>query len=140
MTAAICYDRNAWTPSGVIFWPIDLADKSDTRPPASWTFRGRLLPHVQEDNDSVEPIPPQESGQPRAYTPIYLRHLRDVRAVERATIPVENIRVPILLVSGTDDQMRRRRFLLTFRCTVSSQMISRRQMLQFLEAAAGDRR
>jgi dienelactone hydrolase len=42
---------------------------------------------------------------PKAYTPIYLRHLRDEHAVERATIPVENIRGPILLVSGTDDQM-----------------------------------
>ena len=40
-----------------------------------------------------------------AYTPIYLKHLRDARAVERATIPVENIRGPVLLVSGADDQM-----------------------------------
>jgi dienelactone hydrolase len=40
-----------------------------------------------------------------AYAPIYLKHLRDQRAVERATIAVENIRGPVLLVSGTDDQM-----------------------------------
>jgi len=31
--------------------------------------------------------------------------LRDARAVERATIPVEKIRGPVQLVSGVDDQM-----------------------------------
>ena len=96
---------SAWVPSGVMFWPIGLAEQGDTRPPASWTWRGKPLPYLQENNGSVEPLPPQQPGQPTAYTPIYLRHLRDERAVERATIPVENIRGPILLVSGTDDQM-----------------------------------
>ncbi|MEH2517681.1 dienelactone hydrolase [Bradyrhizobium sp. AZCC 1610] len=96
---------SAWVPSGVIFGPIGLAEKADSRPAASWTFRGKPLPYLQQNNDSVEPIPAQEPGKPRAYTPIYLNHLRDVGAVERAMIPVENIRGPILLVSGTDDQM-----------------------------------
>ena len=96
---------SAWVPSGIVFWPIGLAENDDPRPPASWTFRGKPLPYLQENNESVEPLPPQQPGQPKAYTPIYLRHLRDEHAVERATIPVENIRGPILLVSGTDDQM-----------------------------------
>jgi pimeloyl-ACP methyl ester carboxylesterase len=88
-----------------MFWPIGLAENDDPRPPASWRFRGKPLPYLQENNESVEPLPPQQPGQLKAYTPIYLRHLRDEHAVERATIPVENIRGPILLVSGTDDQM-----------------------------------
>jgi fermentation-respiration switch protein FrsA (DUF1100 family) len=96
---------SAWVPSGVMFWPVGVAEKGDTRPPASWTWRGKPLPYLQENNERVEPLPPQQPGQPMAYTPIYLKHLRDQRAVERATIPVENIRGPILLVSGTDDQM-----------------------------------
>jgi hypothetical protein len=96
---------SAWVPSGIMFWPIGLAENDDPRPPASWTFRGKPLPYLQENNESVEPLPPQQPGQPEAYTPIHLRHLRDEHAVERATIPVENIRGPILLVSGTDDQM-----------------------------------
>ncbi|HWS63404.1 MAG TPA: acyl-CoA thioesterase/bile acid-CoA:amino acid N-acyltransferase family protein [Steroidobacteraceae bacterium] len=96
---------SAWVPSGVMFWPIGLAEQGDTRPPASWTWRGKPLPYLQENNGSVEPLPPQQPGQPTAYTPVYLRHLRDERAVERATIPVEKIRGPVLLVSGTDDQM-----------------------------------
>jgi dienelactone hydrolase len=96
---------SAWVPSGVMFWPIGLAEKGDTRPAASWRLNDKPLPYLQANNDSVEPLPPQRPGQPKAYTPIYLRHLRDERAVERATIPVENIRGPVLLVSGTDDQM-----------------------------------
>jgi dienelactone hydrolase len=96
---------SAWVPSGVMFWPIGLAEKGDARPPASWTWRGKPLPYLQENNERVEPLPPQQPGQPMAYTPIYLKQLRDQRAVERATIPVENIQGPVLLVSGTDDQM-----------------------------------
>jgi hypothetical protein len=53
----------------------------------------------------MEALPIAEVGHPVAFTPYYLGHLRDTRAVERATIPVEKTRGPILLVSGTDDQM-----------------------------------
>jgi hypothetical protein len=63
------------------------------------------LSYLQENNDSVEPIPPQQPGEPWAYTPIYLRYLHDARAVEHATIPLENRRGPVLLVSGTGDKM-----------------------------------
>jgi hypothetical protein len=42
---------------------------------------------------------------PAAYAPFYRSQLRDARAVERATIPVEKIRGPAQLVSGVDDQM-----------------------------------
>ena len=88
-----------------MFWPLGLSEEGNARPCASWTFRGEPLPYLQENNDSVEPIPPEQPGKPRAFTPIYLRHLRDKRAVERSTIPVENTNGPVLLVSGTDDQM-----------------------------------
>jgi dienelactone hydrolase len=37
--------------------------------------------------------------------PRYLSQLRDADAVERATIPVEKTRGPILLISGKDDQL-----------------------------------
>jgi dienelactone hydrolase len=96
---------SAWVPSGVVFWPLGLPEPSDTRYRAAWTLGGKPLPFLQEINSMVEPIPPQNPGEIRAFTPIYLRHLGDARALERATIPVENTRGPILLVSGTDDQM-----------------------------------
>ena len=55
------------------------------------------------------PVPPPtaspEAGRPAAFAPYYLGQLRDSSAVERATIPVEKTRGPILLVSGTDDHM-----------------------------------
>ena len=95
----------AWVPSGVTFWALGLAEPGDTRPRAAWTFRGKPLPYLQENNASMEPLPPVEPGRPVAFAPVYLNHLRDTRAVERATIPAEKTRGPILLVSGTDDQM-----------------------------------
>jgi len=95
----------AWVPSGVVFWALGLAEPGDTRPRAAWTFRGKPLPYLQENNISMEPSPVVEPERMVAFTPVYLSHLRDARAVERATIPVEKTRGPILLVSGTDDQM-----------------------------------
>jgi dienelactone hydrolase len=96
---------SAWVPSGVMFWPIGDAEPGDTRPPASWTWRGEPLPYLQENNACVDAGEPPDTGEPIAYAPIYLRHLEDSAAVERATIPVEKIRGPVLLVSGNDDQM-----------------------------------
>jgi dienelactone hydrolase len=95
----------AWVPSGVVFWALGLPERGDTRPRASWTFRGKPLPYLQENNASVGTPPVAQRGRPVAFTPFYLSHLRDAAAVERATIPVERTHGPILLVSGTDDQM-----------------------------------
>jgi dienelactone hydrolase len=95
----------AWVPSGVVFWALGLAEPGDTRPRAAWTFRGRALPYLQENNTSGDPLPKHPPGRAVAYTPFYRSQLRDARAVERATIPVEKIRGPVQLVSGVDDQM-----------------------------------
>ena len=95
----------AWVPSGVVFWALGLAEPGDTRPRVAWTFRGRPLPYLQENNTSGDPEPAREPGRPVAYAPFYRSHLRDTRAVERATIPVEKIRGPVQMVSGVDDQM-----------------------------------
>ena len=94
----------AWVPSGVVFWALGLAEPGDARPRASWTFRGKPLPYLQENNSAVGAAPVLQPGRPIAYAPIYLSHLQDKQAVERATIPVENIKGPVQLVSGTDDQ------------------------------------
>jgi fermentation-respiration switch protein FrsA (DUF1100 family) len=95
----------AWVPSGVMFWGIGPNESTDPRNRASWTFKGRPLPYLQQDNRFVAPPPAMERGRPIAYAPIYRAHLQDRRAVERATIPVERIRGPVQLVSGGDDQM-----------------------------------
>jgi dienelactone hydrolase len=94
----------AWVPSGVVFWALGLAEPGDARPRAAWTFRGKPLPYLQENNSGVGAAPVAQPGRPIAYAPIYLSHLQDKQAVERATIPVENIKGPVQLVSGIDDQ------------------------------------
>jgi fermentation-respiration switch protein FrsA (DUF1100 family) len=71
----------AWVPSGVVFWALGLAEPGDTRPRAAWTFRGKPLPYLQENNASAEPPPVAEAGRPVAFTPFYLSHLRDTRAL-----------------------------------------------------------
>ena len=47
----------AWAPSGVTFWALGLAEPGDTRPRAAWTFRGKPLPYLQENNANMEPSP-----------------------------------------------------------------------------------
>jgi pimeloyl-ACP methyl ester carboxylesterase len=95
----------AWVPSGVMFWALGLGEPEDTRPRAAWTFRDKPLPCLQENNSGHDLEPEAEPGLPIAHTPFYRSFLRDSQAVERATIPVEKTQGPILLVSGTDDQM-----------------------------------
>jgi dienelactone hydrolase len=94
----------AWVPSGVVFWALGLAEPGDTRPRAAWTFQGKPLPYLQENNTSMGTLG-AEAGRPATFAPYYLNQLHDSSAVERATIPVEKTRGPILLVSGTDDHM-----------------------------------
>jgi dienelactone hydrolase len=96
---------SAWVPSGVMFWGIGHNESGDPCDRASWTFRGEPLPYLQQDNPFAEKTPTLERGKPVAYAPIYRSHLKDLRAVERSTIPVENIRGPVQIVSGGDDQM-----------------------------------
>jgi dienelactone hydrolase len=93
---------SAWVPSGVMFWGIGWSDPRDR---ASWTFRGSPLPYLQQNNSFATTAPVQERGRPFAYAPVYRSHLKDAVAVERSTTPVENIRGPVQLVSGGDDQM-----------------------------------
>jgi dienelactone hydrolase len=93
---------SAWVPSGVVFWGIGWSDPGDR---SSWTFRGKPLPYLQQDNPFAATVPVLERGCPFAYAPVYRSHLGDESAVERSTIPVENICGPVQLVSGGDDQM-----------------------------------
>jgi dienelactone hydrolase len=100
---AICY-----APSSVRWGPVGgLA----TLGKAAWRWRGQPLPQM--------PRPPfirfaAEIGKlalsrvlrtPYRETPSFETALRGVRGVQEATIPVERICGPVLLISGTDDQL-----------------------------------
>jgi BAAT / Acyl-CoA thioester hydrolase C terminal len=56
-------------PSGVVFWALGLAEPGDARPPVAWTFRGKPLPYLQENNTSGDPPPAPEPGRVRAVLP-----------------------------------------------------------------------
>jgi dienelactone hydrolase len=86
-------------PSGVINGAI-ARDPTTVNSPA-WTYRGEPLPFVPRD----ESLNDRWGEGPIPLTPMYLAAIEDTRAVRRATIPVERINGPVLLISGADDQM-----------------------------------
>src|SRR5213594_4348323 len=93
----------AYVASGVLHGPFEPHDPPDT--PPCWTSRGQPLPYLQEHNATDDPTSVDCTKSPVAESPRYLSQLRDVNAVERATIPVERTHGPIVLVSGQDDQI-----------------------------------
>lgn len=91
--------------SGVIYQGISPYSGS---PRARWTYRGMPLPFVPFKEDLryyLESRWKHLTGQPPRATPLYLASLRDPDLVEKASIPVEKIQGPVLLISGSDDQV-----------------------------------
>lgn len=94
----------AYVPSHVVHAGVGGGTGTGTHP--SWTRRGTPVPFV--------PFPPRRANGPGhgpageqsvALTPRFLEALSDETIVEKATIPVERIKGPVLLISGEDDQM-----------------------------------
>jgi hypothetical protein len=69
-------------------------------PRASWSRAASDLPFVPAGADPLYRPPP---GFPIRPTVNYEHRLRDAAAVDRARIPVERIRGPIMLIAGGDD-------------------------------------
>lgn len=87
----------AYAPSGVLWGAVGA-------PGPAWTYRGEPLP-VAPDR-----VPPELDAVMSAREPIsaaewYLYNLEDKATLEPATIAVERIAGPVLLISGEDDQM-----------------------------------
>lgn len=83
----------AYSPSAVIWQCPDTSDKTPT---SSWTYRGKQLPYVPFQNSLFSNL---WSKVP------YKESLKSKAAVQKATIPVEKINGPVLLISGLDDQI-----------------------------------
>jgi dienelactone hydrolase len=79
-------------PSNVV-WP-GLSDDSET---PAWTLNGKPVPSVPSHFTGADL---ELSGRDR-----FLKRLKDTAAVARAEIPVERIDGPVLMFSGTDDQI-----------------------------------
>lgn len=95
----------AYVPSGLVFPAPSWMDGIGENEPA-WTLGGDPLPFIPVDEyvtdaDGIEA--PLGGDEPR---PPMLAHERAPAAIrERATIPVENIAGPVLLVSGDEDRV-----------------------------------
>jgi pimeloyl-ACP methyl ester carboxylesterase len=88
----------AVVPSGVIVGAFGPGEPGDLRPRGAWTLAGKPLPDMGQNNryaNSGVADPVQR----------FLNSMRDLDAVERATIPVQLIKGPVLMVSGRDDQI-----------------------------------
>ena len=87
----------AYAPSGVLWGAVGASGPA-------WTYRGEPLPVVPDR------VPPELDAAISAREPLsaaewYLHNLEDETALEPATIAVERIAGPVLLISGEDDQM-----------------------------------
>jgi dienelactone hydrolase len=91
----------AWVPSGYIWQGISRVMK----PASSWSHNGQGLPYIA-GVVTPEDIAKYRKGEMDSVRQFYALGLEqaDPVTIERATIPVEKIKAPILLVSGTDDQ------------------------------------
>jgi dienelactone hydrolase len=96
-----------YVPSGVIWQGISFGPRL-LNAGSSWTLGGRPLPFVR----FAMPHPSEMSGMigvwagiPFSFRPFYERALRDETAVAAASIAVENINGPVMLISGADDQL-----------------------------------
>ena len=95
-----------------VVWQAVPRDRRDRQQPArsSWTSAGALVPFVRYGRPSLGTIVSLGRAQllhrPLKLLGLYERALkREPEAVAAATIPVEQIAAPILLISGTDDQL-----------------------------------
>jgi dienelactone hydrolase len=94
----------AVAPSGVVSGAFGPSEFGDRRPTGAWTLGGKLVPGMWQNNRYnnwfADPLQSPIKGTPRV-----LNAMRDLDAMERATIPVERIKGPVLMVSGRDDQL-----------------------------------
>jgi dienelactone hydrolase len=91
----------AWVPSGYVWQGIS----NDMSAVSSWSKNSQGLPFIK-GIVTPEDIAKYEKGEIDSVRSFYTLGLEkaDPETIERATIPVEKIQAPILLVSGTDDQ------------------------------------
>jgi dienelactone hydrolase len=94
----------AFKPSSVV-WLGVLASPADSfrGPKSSWTKDGQPLPFVS--GAFTADLFKAMFGRPAALVTSYEGGLTDARTVESASIPVERMRGPVLLISGAADQM-----------------------------------
>jgi dienelactone hydrolase len=89
----------AYVPSGVIWPGLSRTPAADTLP--AWTRGGAALPFMP----NPPPDPELWSRRPVACTPLFHAAMKVCARAEWPEIAVEKTRGPILMLSGSDDQM-----------------------------------
>jgi dienelactone hydrolase len=88
----------AYVPSGIV-WPGIGASGESAK--SAWTWRGEPVTCMK----AAPPNPELWSRNPVPMTSWFEDSIKNQEAVERAAIAVEKINGPVLMFSGTDDQM-----------------------------------
>ncbi len=70
----------------------------------TWLLDGKPLPHLWQNNRAVHWHPWHGDAPPNRHHNVFFEGLKDRETAARARIPVENIKVPVLLISGRDDR------------------------------------
>jgi dienelactone hydrolase len=97
----------AYTPSSVA-WAAGGRDKATGEIIPSWTWRDEPVPFAPLPLRSFmlrSAVPVALARRPVMFRNLFRAGLRNRKAVARAAIPVEQIRGPIMLVSGGDDHV-----------------------------------
>lgn len=94
----------AVVPTSTINGVSSAGQPGEPRSATTWTYQGRDLPNVWEPSTTADwgrAVPYKDEGVRQ--TPAFVSTLEDPAAVARASIPVERIRCPVLLLSASDD-------------------------------------
>lgn len=99
-----------YAPSGVVWQGIPLdREVYHGGPRSPWSFRGEPVPFAKLSRPSGSELARATEaffeGQPISGRALYERALDDEAAVKGASIAVEKIDGPVLLISGTDDRL-----------------------------------
>lgn len=95
-----------YVPSSVVHGTLRAGRPEQSRDANAWTWQGQPLANVWQNNplvdwrafDVADPL-----GAPIRQAPAFVAVQQDAPSVARARIPVENLRGPLLLISGDDD-------------------------------------
>jgi dienelactone hydrolase len=95
-----------YVPSSVVHGTLRAGRPDQPRDADAWTWEGQALINVWQNNPLADWRPfdvAEPAGAPIRQAPAFVAVQKDAGSVARARIPVENIRGPLLLISGDDD-------------------------------------
>jgi len=95
----------AYVPSPFTHGVLNAGSPGEDRHATTWTYRGEGLPVLSRANTAADWDLFEKVPGARRQTPAFLTALGDPAAAARAFIPLERIRAPVMMVSGSDDQL-----------------------------------